>query len=217
MASGNLLSVINVLMQLRKVCNHPDLFEPRPVVSPLQLPVLQLRVPAMVLTAAPAARLLLAACLGGDLASLEAAGAGAFAAHRTRHLAPPRRLLEELAPTPRLPRPPPARLRLHLRLVPRAPQAAAPTAPPPLPALRSAPIVPPAKIAPRPRPGAAAARLAERRRACLRRLAAANERRCWRLPLFGADLRAAVNAGGPPLPSRDLADLLLEMHDIIDR
>ena len=31
---GNLLSVINVLMQLRKVCNHPNLFEPRPTVSP---------------------------------------------------------------------------------------------------------------------------------------------------------------------------------------
>lgn len=28
------MSVINVLMQLRKVCNHPDLFEPRPVHSP---------------------------------------------------------------------------------------------------------------------------------------------------------------------------------------
>lgn len=37
LASGNLLGVINVLMQLRKVCNHPDLFEPRPVSSPLQL------------------------------------------------------------------------------------------------------------------------------------------------------------------------------------
>lgn len=32
---GNLLSVINILMQLRKVCNHPNLFEPRPIVSPL--------------------------------------------------------------------------------------------------------------------------------------------------------------------------------------
>lgn len=28
------MSVINVLMQLRKVCNHPDLFEPRPIHSP---------------------------------------------------------------------------------------------------------------------------------------------------------------------------------------
>ena len=35
LASGNLLSVINVLMQLRKCCNHPNLFEPRPTVSPL--------------------------------------------------------------------------------------------------------------------------------------------------------------------------------------
>ena len=27
------MSVINVLMQLRKVCNHPNLFEPRPIVT----------------------------------------------------------------------------------------------------------------------------------------------------------------------------------------
>ena len=32
---GNFMSVINVLMQLRKVCNHPNLFEGRPTVSPL--------------------------------------------------------------------------------------------------------------------------------------------------------------------------------------
>ncbi len=37
LATGNLLSVINVLMQLRKVCNHPNLFEPRPTVSPFQM------------------------------------------------------------------------------------------------------------------------------------------------------------------------------------
>jgi E1A-binding protein p400 len=37
LASGNLLSVINVLMQLRKVCNHPNLFEVRPTVSPFQM------------------------------------------------------------------------------------------------------------------------------------------------------------------------------------
>lgn len=30
---GNYISVINILMQLRKVCNHPDLFESRPIVS----------------------------------------------------------------------------------------------------------------------------------------------------------------------------------------
>ncbi len=31
LASGNFLSIINCLMQLRKVCNHPDLFEVRPI------------------------------------------------------------------------------------------------------------------------------------------------------------------------------------------
>ncbi|GAA6057722.1 hypothetical protein JCM3770_002662 [Rhodotorula araucariae] len=33
LASGHFLSIINCLMQLRKVCNHPDLFETRPVVT----------------------------------------------------------------------------------------------------------------------------------------------------------------------------------------
>lgn len=37
LSSGSLLSVINVLMQLRKVCNHPNLFEPRPIISPFQM------------------------------------------------------------------------------------------------------------------------------------------------------------------------------------
>jgi helicase SWR1 len=33
LASGNYLSIINCLMQLRKVCNHPDLFQERPIMS----------------------------------------------------------------------------------------------------------------------------------------------------------------------------------------
>ncbi|KAF4802837.1 hypothetical protein TURU_021593 [Turdus rufiventris] len=51
LASGHFMSVINVLMQLRKVCNHPDLFEPRPVTSPLVTPGLSLGTPALVLRA----------------------------------------------------------------------------------------------------------------------------------------------------------------------
>ncbi|KAJ3166165.1 swr1 complex component [Irineochytrium annulatum] len=35
LASGNYMSIISCLMQLRKVCNHPDLFEVRPVVTSL--------------------------------------------------------------------------------------------------------------------------------------------------------------------------------------
>ncbi|CAF2050843.1 unnamed protein product [Rotaria magnacalcarata] len=35
---GHYMSVINILMQLRKVCNHPDLFESRPIISPFTIP-----------------------------------------------------------------------------------------------------------------------------------------------------------------------------------
>eukprot|EP01028_Stygiella_incarcerata_P003549 TRINITY_DN1726_c0_g1_i2.p1 TRINITY_DN1726_c0_g1~~TRINITY_DN1726_c0_g1_i2.p1 ORF type:complete len:1754 (+),score=553.98 TRINITY_DN1726_c0_g1_i2:303-5564(+) len=35
--SGSVFGVINILMQLRKVCNHPDLFESRPIVSSLDV------------------------------------------------------------------------------------------------------------------------------------------------------------------------------------
>lgn len=37
-ASGNYMSIINCLMQLRKVCNHPDLFETRPIVTSFSMP-----------------------------------------------------------------------------------------------------------------------------------------------------------------------------------
>src|SRR5436305_13563700 len=37
LASGNYLSIINCLMQLRKVCNHPDLFETRPIKTSLAM------------------------------------------------------------------------------------------------------------------------------------------------------------------------------------
>lgn len=50
LASGNFLSVINVLMQLRKVCNHPNLFEPRPTVSPFMMSSLNYKVPGLVTT-----------------------------------------------------------------------------------------------------------------------------------------------------------------------
>ncbi len=44
---GNFMGMMNVLMQLRKVCNHPDLFEPRPIVSPYAMPPLALPAPAL--------------------------------------------------------------------------------------------------------------------------------------------------------------------------
>ncbi|KAG9089611.1 swr1 complex component, partial [Ceratobasidium sp. 392] len=39
LAGGNFLSIVNCLMQLRKVCNHPDLFEVRPIVTSFAMPV----------------------------------------------------------------------------------------------------------------------------------------------------------------------------------
>lgn len=50
LASGNFLSVINVLMQLRKVCNHPNLFEPRPTVEPYRFRSLVYKIPGLVTT-----------------------------------------------------------------------------------------------------------------------------------------------------------------------
>ena len=38
LASGSYLSIINCLMQLRKVCNHPDLFETREIVTSYAMP-----------------------------------------------------------------------------------------------------------------------------------------------------------------------------------
>jgi SNF2 family DNA or RNA helicase len=48
LGGSNLLGIINVLMQLRKCCNHPDLFAGRPIVSPFDQPepfVMQVRTP----------------------------------------------------------------------------------------------------------------------------------------------------------------------------
>ncbi|KAH7027254.1 SNF2 family N-terminal domain-containing protein [Microdochium trichocladiopsis] len=38
LSSGNYISVINCLMQLRKVCNHPDLFVERPIMTSFRQP-----------------------------------------------------------------------------------------------------------------------------------------------------------------------------------
>ncbi|KAK1938963.1 Protein PHOTOPERIOD-INDEPENDENT EARLY FLOWERING 1 [Phytophthora citrophthora] len=43
---ANFMSMMNVLMQLRKVCNHPDLFEPRPIESPLDMASIQVPMPS---------------------------------------------------------------------------------------------------------------------------------------------------------------------------
>lgn len=46
--SGDLFKVMNVLMQLRKVCNHPDLFEGRPILSPYAMAPIFYPIPSSV-------------------------------------------------------------------------------------------------------------------------------------------------------------------------
>jgi hypothetical protein len=48
MRSGGYLGLMNIVMQLRKVCNHPDLFAPRPIFSPLDWPACEFSVPRRV-------------------------------------------------------------------------------------------------------------------------------------------------------------------------
>ncbi|KAI0564218.1 DNA helicase [Gracilaria domingensis] len=46
--SGDFFGVMNVLMQLRKVCNHPDLFEGRPILSPFSCAAVFYPIPTIV-------------------------------------------------------------------------------------------------------------------------------------------------------------------------
>lgn len=48
LANGNFFGMISVIMQLRKVCNHPDLFEGRPIISSYDMVDINLRLSSMV-------------------------------------------------------------------------------------------------------------------------------------------------------------------------
>lgn len=104
-------------MQLRKVCNHPNLFEVRPTISPFQCEGISLHIPSCVYHV-----------LGYDLwrhidlysINLNFAQAefhlGAYQCFRTKQRQPPRKLIMEMseeAQTP--PKCPPTRLSLKVR------------------------------------------------------------------------------------------------------
>ncbi len=96
LASGNLLEIINVLMQLRKVCNHPDLFEERPIVSPFDCIPVTLALPRAVeraCTAEPRSHVGLAS-LNFLLVELEGMTRAEAAARRAAQPTAP--LIEEL-------------------------------------------------------------------------------------------------------------------------
>jgi len=97
--SGSFIGMMNVLMQLRKVCNHPDLFEERPILLPHEISPLRLlcAFPATVATRATSRKADPLASDGGpmwalfnlELADAEAEGLDALACERARELSVP--------------------------------------------------------------------------------------------------------------------------------
>ncbi|XP_065077199.1 helicase domino isoform X2 [Ochlerotatus camptorhynchus] len=118
LASGNLLSVINVLMQLRKVCNHPNMFEERPTISPFRMEGINFRTASLVYNMFnydPFTQVDLSS-LNLVLVKLELF-LSAYVAYRSQRLCMPKRLIEEIDSTPEPPpRCPTGRLKLHVRV-----------------------------------------------------------------------------------------------------
>ncbi|XP_076755404.1 domino helicase isoform X7 [Xylocopa sonorina] len=128
LASGNLLSVINVLMQLRKVCNHPNLFEVRPTVSPFQMEAIEYVTASLVWSALdydPFKHIDLSS-INLFLCDLELT-LTAFVAHRVRRLQTPRKLIEEIDSQPDPPpRCPSGKIKINVRLSNQAKPSPAP-------------------------------------------------------------------------------------------
>ncbi len=98
LAEGRYMSVINILMQLRKVCNHPDLFDPRPIVSPFVCEPVRYQVPSVVFNLNDqcfAERLNDMLFYQPGLADQEFLYS-AFSCHRAKKLQTPRKLIEEV-------------------------------------------------------------------------------------------------------------------------
>ncbi|XP_064459250.1 helicase domino-like isoform X2 [Ornithodoros turicata] len=117
LATGSFMSVINILMQLRKVCNHPNMFEPRPIMSPFRMEGLVYYTASCVYDICkynPFKHVSLSA-LNLLLADVELC-LTAFAAHRIKKFQTPCHYIESIDSHPRPPpRCPPGKIRLHIR------------------------------------------------------------------------------------------------------
>ncbi|XP_022917364.2 helicase domino isoform X2 [Onthophagus taurus] len=120
LASGNLLSVINVLMQLRKVCNHPNLFEVRPTISPFHCEGIVQHIPSLVYSLFeynPLKHINLTA-MNLNLLAMEI-HLSAYQCYRMRQYQSPKRLIEEIgfSDVEEIPCPPPTRLSMQVRKI----------------------------------------------------------------------------------------------------
>ncbi|XP_065370564.1 helicase domino [Calliphora vicina] len=118
LSTGNLLSVINILMQLRKVCNHPNMFEVRPTLSPFQMEGISYETSRLIcdlMEYDPFTQIDLHS-LNLLLVELEMT-LTAYVSHKSRLLAAPRKLIEEIDAIPELPpRCPTGKYKFHIRV-----------------------------------------------------------------------------------------------------
>ncbi|XP_069860216.1 helicase SRCAP isoform X2 [Dipodomys merriami] len=151
LATGHFMSVINILMQLRKVCNHPNLFDPRPVTSPFITPGICFSTASLVLRATDVHPLERIDMDRFDLIGLE----GRVSRYESDTFLPrhrlSRRVLLEVATAPDPPpRPKPVKMKVNRMLQPvpkqegrtvvvvnspRTPLGPVPLRPPPVPEL----------------------------------------------------------------------------------
>ncbi|XP_035206695.1 LOW QUALITY PROTEIN: helicase domino-like [Stegodyphus dumicola] len=105
LATGNFMSVINILMQLRKVCNHPNMFEERPTISPFLMEGIYFHTASLAYAALEydPFKYVSLPSLNLHLADLELS-LTAFAAHRVKKFQTPPKLIVEMDS---LPEPPP--------------------------------------------------------------------------------------------------------------
>ncbi|XP_077482593.1 helicase SRCAP [Stigmatopora argus] len=114
LASGHFMSVINILMQLRKVCNHPNLFDPRPIQSPFITKPIVFRTASLVLDALEVTPMKRCDLSMFDLVGLE----GRVSRYQADVFVPKhkvsRQLIEEIVESPEpLPRPRAIRMKVN--------------------------------------------------------------------------------------------------------
>uniref|UniRef100_H3AHV5 Snf2 related CREBBP activator protein n=1 Tax=Latimeria chalumnae TaxID=7897 RepID=H3AHV5_LATCH len=119
LASGHFMSVINILMQLRKVCNHPNLFDPRPIHSPFITQGICFTTASLVLTALHADPFKHADLSIFDLVNIE----NKVSRYEAEMFLPKRKvsrkLIEEIADSPDPPpRPRPVKMKVNRMLQP---------------------------------------------------------------------------------------------------